>query len=126
MPASGRYMKDDEADMEDDLRPHYDFDYGKMKPNRFAGRDLIFKGNRAVILDEDVAEAFESQEEVNAVLRAAIEIRDAGSRSVPRRPKSPSPKKAAKKGAGGKRSSTKKSLSGGLSRKSGKKKTTAS
>ncbi len=25
-------------EMNDDLRPHYDFDYSKAKPNRFAGR----------------------------------------------------------------------------------------
>jgi hypothetical protein len=28
---------------DDDLRPHYDFDYTKMKPNRFAGEKKIYK-----------------------------------------------------------------------------------
>jgi len=28
---------------EDDLRPHYDFDYTKMKPNRFAGEKKVYK-----------------------------------------------------------------------------------
>jgi len=28
---------------EDDLRPHYDFDYTKMKPNRFAGVEKVYK-----------------------------------------------------------------------------------
>lgn len=28
---------------DDDLRPHYDFDYSKMKPNRFAGVKKIHK-----------------------------------------------------------------------------------
>lgn len=42
-----------------------------MKPNRFAGMDLKFKGRRAVLLDEDVAEVFD-QETVNTVLRSAI------------------------------------------------------
>lgn len=27
----------------DDLRPHYDFDYSKMKPNRFAGEKKVYK-----------------------------------------------------------------------------------
>jgi hypothetical protein len=27
-------------DLDDDLRPHYDFDYTKMKRNRFAGMKL--------------------------------------------------------------------------------------
>jgi hypothetical protein len=27
----------------DDLRPHYDFDYAKMKPNRFAGEKKVYK-----------------------------------------------------------------------------------
>lgn len=64
-------MKKKPAETEDDLRPHYDFDYSKMKPNRFAGMDLQFKGRRAVLLDEDVAEVFD-QETVNAVLRSVM------------------------------------------------------
>jgi hypothetical protein len=64
-------MKKKTAEPEDDLRPHYDFDYSTMKPNRFAGMDLKFKGRRAVLLDEDVAEVFD-QETVNIVLRSAI------------------------------------------------------
>ena len=28
-------------DLDDDLRPHYDFDYTKMKRNRFAGMKLF-------------------------------------------------------------------------------------
>ncbi|HYM62272.1 MAG TPA: DinB family protein [Thermoanaerobaculia bacterium] len=28
---------------QDDLRPHYDFDYAKMKPNRFAGEAKVYK-----------------------------------------------------------------------------------
>lgn len=64
-------MKKKTAEPEDDLRPHYDFDYTEMKPNRFAGMDLKFKGRRAVLLDEDVAEVFD-QETVNTVLRSAM------------------------------------------------------
>ena len=30
-------------DLDDDLRPHYDFNYSKMKPNRFAGAKKVYK-----------------------------------------------------------------------------------
>ncbi len=40
-------------DLDDDLRPHYDFDYGKMKPNRFAGEKMTPK-KTFVVLDDDV------------------------------------------------------------------------
>jgi hypothetical protein len=36
---------------EDDLRPHYDFDYTKMKPNRFARVKKIYK--ESFITDEE-------------------------------------------------------------------------
>jgi hypothetical protein len=55
----------------DDLRPHYDFDYTKMKPNRFAGVKKIYK-QTYVVLDEDVSTVFQSSEDVNVVLRSAI------------------------------------------------------
>jgi len=56
--------------MNDDLRPEYDFDYSKAKPNRFAAR--LQKGGRLVVLDPEVAAAFQQSEEVNAVLRALL------------------------------------------------------
>jgi hypothetical protein len=77
-------MKKKPAEPEDDLRSHYDFDYSKMKPNRFAGMDLKFKGRRAVLLDEDVAEVFD-QEAVNTVLRSAIKAMRAA--AAPKRAK---------------------------------------
>lgn len=64
-------MKKKPADSEDELRPHYDFDYSKMKPNRFANEPKIYK-NVFVSLDEDVSEVFQTSESVNAVLRSAI------------------------------------------------------
>jgi hypothetical protein len=56
---------------EKDLLPEYRFDYSKAKPNRFAAR--LKRGNRAVLLDPDVAAVFSTPESVNAVLRALIE-----------------------------------------------------
>ena len=51
------------------MRAHYDFDYLKSRPNRFADR---FSGTVAVVLDPDVANVFQSSESVNAFLRSAI------------------------------------------------------
>lgn len=56
----------------DDLLPEYAFDYAKAKPNRFAS-----SGSRrrvAIVLDEDVAEVFDTTESVNKALRAIIEV----------------------------------------------------
>jgi len=57
-------------DSSDDLRPEYDFDYTKAKPNPYAAR---LKGRTvAVVLEPDVAEAFPSSKAVNAQLRAVV------------------------------------------------------
>jgi len=60
----------EDADMTGDLRPEYDFDYGKARPNRFASQ--IQPGSRVVVLNPDIAEVFTTQEAVNNVLRALI------------------------------------------------------
>jgi hypothetical protein len=59
------------GDPHDDLLPEYQFDYGKAKPNRFAG--VIQRRRVAVLLDDDVAEVFVTTEAVNKALRAIIE-----------------------------------------------------
>lgn len=56
---------------EDELRPYYEFDYTKMKPNRFAGEKKVYK-QTFIVLDEDVSKVFQSSEDVNVVLRSAI------------------------------------------------------
>lgn len=67
----------------DELRPHYDFDYSKSKPNRFAAR---FSGDAVVIvLDPDVANVFQSAESVNAFLRSAISAMPLGENRKKRR-----------------------------------------
>lgn len=53
-----------------EMRPEYHFDYGKARPNRFAGR--IQAGAVAVVLDPDVASVFRSAGKVNALLRSVI------------------------------------------------------
>lgn len=54
-------------EMDDDLKPHYDFDYSKAKPNRFA--EKYNKMVRRVGLAPDVAEEFPTEESVNDALR---------------------------------------------------------
>jgi hypothetical protein len=39
-----------------DIRPHYDFDYDTMKPNRFAGEKKVHK-QTFVVIDEDVSKS---------------------------------------------------------------------
>lgn len=54
----------------DDLKPEYDFDYSKSRPNRFASR---MRGPIVtVVLEQDVAEVFDSAESVNRILRSVI------------------------------------------------------
>jgi hypothetical protein len=62
--------------MSDELRTEYEFDYRQAKPNRFAAG--LKKGGRVVILDPEVAEAFRTSQDVNAVLRALLQTMPAG------------------------------------------------
>jgi hypothetical protein len=56
-------LSDPDLDLDDDLRPHYPAEFFRnMKPNRFAGMDLKFKGRPPIVLDADVAEVFDSSE----------------------------------------------------------------
>ena len=59
-----------DQEIETTMKDIYEFDYSKAKPNRFAekfGDDAIM-----VVLDPDVAAIFQTQEDVNKVLRALI------------------------------------------------------
>ena len=72
--------------VEDEIREEYHFDYGRAKPNRFAGQ--ADEGRVVVVLDPDVSEVFRSPDSVNEVLRALIRAmpsRGTKSRSKPRR-----------------------------------------
>lgn len=70
-----------------DLRPEYQLDYTKAKPNRFAAEAR--KGSVVVVLDEDIARVFQTPESVKAVLRALIS-------TMPVKPSRRPPAKAAK------------------------------
>jgi hypothetical protein len=67
----------------DELRGEYQFDYRQAKPNRFASP--LKKGGRLVVLDPEVAAAFQESGTVNAVLRALLE-------TMPDRPTEPGTK----------------------------------
>ena len=62
----------EELDDEDDLQDHYDLDYSKAKPNRFA--DRISQDSLMVVLDPDVAAVFSTPEAVNETLRAIAKV----------------------------------------------------
>jgi hypothetical protein len=62
------------------MRPEYDFDYSKAKPNRFAAQ--MKRPVVAVVLDADVASVFDSSAKVNAQLRSIIARRRSRRRSV--------------------------------------------
>jgi len=54
----------------DELRDEYQFDYRQARPNRFAA--ALKKGGRLVVLDPEVAAAFQGSDAVNAVLRSLL------------------------------------------------------
>lgn len=74
------------SETRDELRPEYDLEFGK--PNRFAKR-LKGKSVVAVVLDEDVADVFQSSEAVNELLRSVIKA------MPPRTPQANPPKRRA-------------------------------
>ncbi len=49
------------------MKAHYDFDYRKAKPNRFAAR--LAQERLMVVLDPDIAAIFPTSEAVNEALR---------------------------------------------------------
>jgi len=66
----------------DDLRPEYDFDFKRMRPNPYAKR-LKGKSVISIVLDEDVAGVFDSSEAVNDALRSIIRSRHGSRASHP-------------------------------------------
>jgi uncharacterized protein (DUF4415 family) len=68
----------------DEMRPVYDLDVKRMRPNRFAKR-LKGKSVVAVVLDQDVADVFQSSEAVNELLRSVIKAMPSPSATPPKR-----------------------------------------
>ncbi len=53
-----------------EMRPEYEFDYTRARPNRFASQ--LQNKVVAVVLEPDVAHVFDSSEAVNRLLRSVI------------------------------------------------------
>ena len=70
----------------DELREEYHFDYGKAKPNRFAGQPD--EDRVVVVLDPDVSEVFQTPDSVNEVLRALIKTMPSRATKSQRKPRS--------------------------------------
>ena len=66
-------MKTKARDLDDDLRPEYDFDFSKGERGRYAKR-LLAEGSSVVVLDPDLAAIFPTSSAVNAALRSLVEL----------------------------------------------------
>jgi hypothetical protein len=55
--------KNNKPEPTDEMRSHYDFDYSKSRPNRFANRPKLGRVH-SIVLEPNVAEVFESSEQV--------------------------------------------------------------
>lgn len=59
-------------ELEDDLRPEYDFDFSKAVRGKYYRQYL--ESTNVVVLDPDVAAAFRNAEAVNQALRAMLQF----------------------------------------------------
>lgn len=66
-------MKDKHKESMDELRPEYEFDYSKAVRGKYYRR-LLAEGANVVVLDADIAEAFQDSVSVNAALRSLLDL----------------------------------------------------
>jgi hypothetical protein len=66
-------MKGKRTDLEDDLRPEYDFDYSKGVRGKYYQR-ILREGANIVVLDPDIAKAFKDSDSVNTALRSLLDL----------------------------------------------------
>ncbi len=66
-------MKDKTKTTTDDLRPEYDFDDSKAVRGKYYQR-LMHEGSNVVLLEPDVAKAFQDSAAVNEALRSLLEL----------------------------------------------------
>ena len=78
---------------QDTLKSHYEFDYSKAKPNRFAAR--LTQDSLMVVLDPDVAAIFPTSEAVNDSLRVLAAALQNLPNAKPRRRRKQRPTEAA-------------------------------
>jgi hypothetical protein len=85
----GKNMKNKESKKYvDDLRPEYDFDYSKAVRGKYYRR-LLKEGSNVIILDPDIAKAFQDSATVNEVLRSLLDFTNATKRITKRSAGSP-------------------------------------
>ena len=62
-------MKNLENDInsDEDMLPEYNLDYSKSRPNKYAKQNSVL-----IPIDEDVADVFQTPENINKVLKAII------------------------------------------------------
>ena len=80
-----RTPNDSVSNGNNELREHYDFDYSKAKPNRFA--DQLSNEAIMVVLEPEVAAAFPSAEAVNEALRLVMRLSKIPAAQTGQRPK---------------------------------------
>lgn len=68
-----RVYNDPNEDLEDDLLPEYDFGSMKEKFNPYAAQAARRQSLHSVTLEADIAEVFQTSEQVNKALRALLE-----------------------------------------------------
>ncbi|OGI50613.1 MAG: hypothetical protein A3E57_03320 [Candidatus Muproteobacteria bacterium RIFCSPHIGHO2_12_FULL_60_33] len=71
------------ANLSDDLRPEYRFDYSKATRGKYYKR-ILKEGANIVVLDPDVAKAFPNSEAVNDALRVVLKAGQAAQRLAQR------------------------------------------
>jgi hypothetical protein len=69
----GKGMKNRIKKIQDELRPEYNFDYSKAVRGKYYKR-LMEEGSNVVILEPDVAKAFQDSASVNEALRSLLDI----------------------------------------------------
>ena len=72
----------------DDLRPEYDFDYSKAVRGKYYRR-LLEEGSNVIVLDPEIAKAFQDSASVNEALRSLLEIAQSTKRLTSRSTGSP-------------------------------------
>lgn len=59
-------------ELEDDLRPEYDFDFSKAERGKYYQRYMA--STNVIVLEPDIAAAFHNSEAVNQALRAMLKF----------------------------------------------------
>jgi hypothetical protein len=86
-------MKKQTVDLDDDLRPEYDFDFTQGERGRYSKR-LLAEGANVVVLEPEIAAAFPDSAAVNNALRSLLELARSAAK-LPRARRRPSARSSA-------------------------------